>query len=550
MLRRIIVLTAFVLSLFASVKTDNLRSVMTGCSIYQIGESEFILKLLGRNLPLPVYEHENTDNSLKLTLNNAKVRNPDAIKSSLEKYLSGIPIIYSFNAENVSADNNFYVSIEIKSDHALKVHSISRSNDGYSIRIKAENSSGEPLFSGIYVPSPKPVTAPVSTLPFRVDQKITLELRDAELRDVLRGLMAHIGRNIIIDTTFPKDVLITMTLVDVRVDEVLNYLLRTYDLACFNSGINTTTFGTREGLYKLSGENILKDFKINFAEPAQVSTVLKTLAALGDNSVTVDERTKIIYVKTNPAKMVEVEDLISRLDIPQKQVMIQASIFEFSDSDGLAVQNALEIAYDDIRLSLGGEKGISINYRNDRSIRGQREAWTARTIVDTFSALEQKGKGKVLANPSVIATDGKQATITLTQDYPYISDRDNQKGTVTWSTEEVGPKLTFTPRVGRDGFVTMKLEISTGDVIGTQSSSTGDTMPITTTRSVNTEVRVRDGMPFVIGGLIREDKNNTLSKIPILGNIPLLGDLFSYRINSLTKTQVVMVITPYILDTK
>ena len=73
-------------------------------------------------------------------------------------------------------------------------------------------------------------------------------------------------------------------------------------------------------------------------------------------------------------------------------------------------------------------------------------------------------------------------------------------------------------------------------------------MPITTTRSVKTEVRVRDGMPFVIGGLFREDSTNNVSRIPILGNIPLLGELFTFRSNNKTKTQVVMIITPYILD--
>ena len=73
-------------------------------------------------------------------------------------------------------------------------------------------------------------------------------------------------------------------------------------------------------------------------------------------------------------------------------------------------------------------------------------------------------------------------------------------------------------------------------------------MPVTTTRSVKTDVRVRDGMPFVIGGLFREDTSKNVSKIPILGNIPLLGELFTYRTNSKVKTQVVMVVTPYILD--
>ena len=82
------------------------------------------------------------------------------------------------------------------------------------------------------------------------------------------------------------------------------------------------------------------------------------------------------------------------------------------------------------------------------------------------------------------------------------------------------------------------------------TSSTNEEMPVTTTRSVKTEVRVRDGMPFVIGGLFMENQSKGVSRIPILGSIPLLGELFTFKSNSKVKTQVVIVITPYILDSK
>lgn len=519
------------------------------CSIYQIGENEFILKISGRNIPRP--ECESRNDSLYVTLNDTKAYHPEKIVSSLKASIEAIPLIYDFKAENVSDDESFWTAVTVRADSPLKVSDISHSHDGWQMRVKS-SAKTDILSGGAYVPPPKLIPSPETTLPFRVDAKITLELRDAELRDVLRGIMSYIGRNVIIDPTFPNDVLITMTLNNVRADDVLNQLMRTYDLACYVSGVNTLTFGTREGLYKLSGERSMRNFKLHFSEPAQVSTMLKTLAALDDSAVTVDDRMKALYVRTNPAKMQEVEELISILDAPQKQVMIKASVFEFNDTDSLSVQNALEVAYDDIRFVLGGNdegySGIGVQYRADRTLRGTREVWTDRYITAAFTALEQKAKGKVLANPSVIAIDGKKAEITLTQDYPYVSDRDNQKGTVTWSTEEVGPKLSFTPRIGRDGYVNLTLDLSTGDVIGTQTSSTGEEMPITTTRSVKTEVRVRDGMPFVIGGLFREDSTNNVSRIPILGNIPLLGELFTFRSNNKTKTQVVMVITPYILD--
>ena len=536
----------------AASKTEKYKGpLLKMCRIYQIGEDEFMVRLSGRTLPVPKCRTE--DNTLYITLNDSKVYHPETINASVKSAMEAIPLLYDFNAVNVSDDDSFRVEMEIKSNTPLKVHSVSNAVEGISIRVKSDVIQ-ELALGNTYVPPPKQVPSPETKLPFAVSSRITLELRDAELRDIIRGIMAYIGRNVIIDPSFPggggenSSVLITMTLNDVRVDEILNNLMRTYDLACYVSGVNTLTFGSREGLYKLSGENIVKYFKIHFADPAQVSTMLKTLTAIEDNAITVDDRIKALYVKTNPAKMQEVEELIDVLDAPQKQVMIRASIFEFNDTDSVAVENALNVMYDDIQLTLNG--GITVNYRNDRSIRGTRTVWTQRVVTATLNALETKAKGKVLANPSVIALDGKKAEINLTQDYPYISSRGKDDRTVTWSTEEVGPKLSFTPRIGRDGYVTLTLDVSTGDVVDVMTSSTGEQMPVTTTRSVKTDVRVKDGMPFVVGGLFREDTVKSVSRIPILGNIPLLGELFTSRTNSKNKTQVVMIITPYILDSK
>ena len=545
-------------------------SILKMCRIYQLGEDEFIVRLTGRKLPEPeCYVEDNT--TLSIMLKDSKAYHPETIKASVMSAFQTVPLLYNFEIVNVSDDKDlFHVEIEIKSNNPMKVHSVLHNVDGITIRVKSEVKN-DSAFGNTYVPSPKAVPSPETKFPFAISDRVTLELRDASLQEIIRGIMAYVGRNVIIDPSFPKkiiraeqnvdnggvkmtqvttqeeDMLLTMTLNDVRVDDVMNYLMGAYDIACYVSGTNTLTFGSREGLYKLSGKNSIKRFEIHFADPVKVSAMLKTLAAVENSAITVDERMKTLYVKTNPAKMQEVEELIGVLDTPEKQVMIRASIFEFSDNDTLAVENTLNIAYDDIMISLGGT-GITIDYRNDRSIRGNRTVWTDRVITDAFRALETQAKGKIIANPSVIAIDGKKAEINLTQDYPYVSDRDNEKGTVTWSTEEVGPKLSFTPRIGRDGYVALTLELSTGDVISTQTSSTGEQMPVTTTRSVKTDVRVRDGMPFIVGGLFREDEGKGVSRIPILGNIPLLGELFTYRYNTKQKSQVVMVITPYILD--
>lgn len=163
-------------------------------------------------------------------------------------------------------------------------------------------------------------------------------------------------------------------------------------------------------------------------------------------------------------------------------------------------------------------------------------------------ALVTKNKGKVLADPSIITIDGNKATIKLVENYPYISDRD-EAGNPTWSEKEVGPVLEFTPTSGRDGMVSIDLRIETGEIIGTYRGQAGEEFPQTTSREVQTNIRVRDGEPFVVGGLFKDQHKVEQHRVPILSDIPLLGELFKFKSETRDKTEVAMIVIPYILET-
>ncbi len=522
--------------------TKDSDALLTNCNFYQLGTDEFVMKLSGRKLPDP--ETEFIDDIIQITFNGTKIKNPADINTSLLTLAETIPLIYSFEAENVSDEHekkNFRAVMTIKTSRPMKLDSIQRSSNGYTLRMKKLET--ESSFINAKIIPKRTAIAPENMLPFRVDTKVSVEFRDAELRDIFRLLMAQINRNIIIDSSFPKDVFVTMSIEDIRIDDVLNHLLRTYNIACFPAGKNITAFGTKDGLYKLSGANETKAFKIKFAEAAHVKTLLVNLANIPEGNITVDERTRMLYVTTNPAKMEEAEEFINSADIPMKQVMIRASIFEFTDDDSDLIRNTLDIAYDEWQISLGGGQ-ITIDYAEDRS-RTNRNPRTARTIENVFTALESRGKGRVIANPSVTAIDGQQASITLKQEIMYQAGMDDNKNP-KWDIKTVGPELRFTPRIEDDGYINLDINIKTGDYIGKDD----DGNIRTTDRTVNTKIRVKDGMPFVIGGLFSESTVTQTNKIPILGNIPLLGNIFTYRTTDKNNTQAVMLITPYILDSK
>ena len=556
---------------------------MTGCTIYQLGMDEFVFKLSGKKLPEPKTDIDGS--SLEIIVEGVHADDPESISSSAEGFVESTPLLQDFELMNVSEDNIQKVVVQLEAQYPLSIISAKKTVTGYTFRIKVAEQQEDFHRPAVNLSDSRPdVIFPETTLPFRSDARTTIEFRDAELQDVFRLFMAALGRNIIIDSSFPRNTLVTMTLVDVRMDEIMNYLLRTYDIACYAYAPNITAFGAREALYKLSGAKQLKTFKISYASPQRIGELLKNLLGFSvtlirDSSgsgssgtpntssststgssvsanevrsstsgasvseVMIDERLRTLYVKTNPARMQEVEELISLLDVPLRQVMIRASIFEFNDTATLDVQTSLNMVYDRWTLQSNNEDGTGISYI-DRTYSQGRSAFD-RYITAAFSALEAKNKGRTVANPSVITIEGEEAKITLKQDIMYSAGMDDNKNP-TWSTTQVGPELTFTPIIEDKGYINLKIKINTGDYIGKDS----DGNIITTDRNVETNIRVRDGMPFVVGGLFQDINTRLTTKFPILGDIPLIGNLFKQRSIDHDKTQAVMIVTPYILESR
>ena len=527
----------------SSVQPQNIQKeiyqpvLLKDVNSYQLGSNEFVLKISGRDLPNPRLESDG--NYLTVIIPDAKAANPKKINLLMSEFHQEVPNIINFKIKNVSEDMQWRTEIDLETNLDIKEKSISRSFDGLSVRVKLKPEENNFVK---FVPTPKVPNSPEAFLPFRMSNKINTEFRDAELRDVFRLIMEDSGKNVIIDNSFPKDIVISLTLVDIKAEEILNYLMNQYDLACTVAGHNTIAFGTRESLYKLSGQKEIKSFKIAYADLAAVVTMLKNLAAVTDAEITQDERMRTIHVNTNPAKMYQVEDIIKRLDVPAQQVMIRASIFEFNDSVTKDVQAAIEAVYDKWTFTSDPRNGSGIiNYLDETYLNGK--ANFNRQITATLQALENRGKGKTLANPSVIAVDGQEATISLKQDILY-SKGYNEKGNVEWDTEEVGPELKFTPKIEENGYVYLDINIKTGDYLGKDTDGNIQT----TEREVTTKIRVRDGMPFVIGGLNQDGHVVTQAKIPVLGDIPLLGELFKWRNDEHNRTQAVMIVTPFIIN--
>ncbi|MDR1885334.1 MAG: hypothetical protein LBQ56_03605 [Synergistaceae bacterium] len=406
--------------------------------------------------------------------------------------------------------------------------------------------------------------------PMAIKAPVTLKLNDADVKSVFRMLAEMQKLNLLLDPSVP-DMTITFSFTSIPFNEAFSYLLRAADLHYALVG-STLVVGKQESLGRTLGREVVRAYRLSYAIDdsgavnGDLTAALTGLIPLS-TTPTLDQRNRTIYVTATPEQHEEVAALLEKLDHPGRQVMIQAKIVQVNDNASQELETLVSAVYEQWLLNFSGGR-LSGGYVYGSApfeatdigipIPGA-TAGTTETLGDIaldsglqllsagLSALESNGKGKVIAHPSVITIDGKQARVALTQDMMYASGVDSN-GNTTFSTVSSGPTLDFTPNIGRNGVITINLNISTGDVLGFRAAGNGAQTPETTTRSVTTQVRVRNGEPFVVGGLYQETKTNDRSRIPVLGYIPLLGDLFTRRTDTHIKTEVAMIVIPYILD--
>jgi type IV pilus assembly protein PilQ len=425
-------------------------------------------------------------------------------------------------------------------------------------------------------PSPEPVPErPVAYGkgdPLGIKNPVTLQLRDVDLKSVFMMLADTQRLNLFLDPSVPDMTIPSIIFNGVPFNEAFSYLLRVADLNYSVTG-NTLIVGKTESLGTLLDKNITRGYTLGYAITdsgelrSDVIASLTGLVALA-KTPTLDSRNRTLYVTATEEQHKEVAEILAKLDAPGKQIMIQARIIEVSDGAQQQLQQVISAVYDswianfsagNLRIGVNrsntslGTANLSLPYGgspagdNAVNVTSTMIDATERTLMAGLNALESSNKAKTLAHPSVITLDGQEASVSLTTNMTYPSGTDSN-GNQTFSEVEIGPQLTFTPTMGRDGWVTIRISIETGSIVGMRSTGYGAETPETTTRSVETIVRVRNGEPFAVGGLYQEIRTSGRNRIPVLGYIPLLGELFTTRTDSHNKSEVAMIVIPYILD--
>ena len=384
---------------------------------------------------------------------------------------------------------------------------------------------------------------------------ISLDAEDANLPSVLKILAEKGDLNIVTGPGVAGGRL-SIHMKDVPIDQAVNLVVRAAGLAYERIG-NSVLVADARSLKEETGISAYI-VQLRYADAQEIRDAIKSLT--GD--VQIDRGGNRLIVMTSPRVIAQVQEMVATLDQPARQVMLEARVVEVSTDDLkklgidwnlLTHQNFVIVEGDSGNAPLGQ---LPVNFPflprqsgketyNFRPFSRQSMGFNV-----ALDLMINNGNARVLANPKIATLNGHEASMLVGERIPFTVSSTVFAGgaaapTRTVEKEEVGIKLKITPVINVDGYITTEISPEVSTVLG----FTGDNhdLPIISTRQAKTTVRLRDGNTVIIGGLLSEEKTHDTSKVPLLGDIPILGYLFQHQNTRTRKTDLVIEVTPHIV---
>jgi type IV pilus assembly protein PilQ len=424
-------------------------------------------------------------------------------------------------------------------------------------------------------------------------ERLTLNFQDIDVRSVLQLLADTSGQNIVVSDSVTGN--LTLRLQNVPWDQALDIVLRTKGLDKRRQD-NVIIIGPTEELAnrekaELAAHREVQELspvhseflQVNYAKVADLAKLIKAtgskdsmLSARG--TLSIDDRTNTLLVQDTAERLTDIRRLVQTLDVPIRQVLIEARIVVVSDTferdlgaklgistAGSAGANLFSVsgsatASDSIvnaaTTALSGPAAIATAPLANRyqvnlpatNVNGSVgvSLLSGSHLIDLeLSAAENEGKSETISSPRVITANQKQATILQGTEIPYQESASS--GATTTQFKNAVLSLKVTPLITPDNRVVLDIDVS-DDTVGAQvTSATGGSVPSIDTRQIQTQVLVNDGQTVVLGGILETTKSKSADKVPFLADIPVLGNLFKSTININNKTELLIFITPKIL---
>lgn len=403
---------------------------------------------------------------------------------------------------------------------------------------------------------------PGVTKPQFSGKPISLDLLDADLRNVLRLLADISGTNMVIEPDVTGRV--TLKVDQVPWDQVLDMVLSMNDLGKEQAGgvVRIAKRGKLKQEWTQQADQIraqqelleiardLGDvatvyFTVNYAKPSEIAA--KIAESKSDRGkVSIDERTSLVIYSDYPARIEKARQLLARLDKPTSQVIIEARIVtvRVQSSKDLGITWNLTTTHTTTDPGLTQSFVVDVPTPSPSSFAfsmGQLIDKTLLQVDATISALETMGKSKVIAAPKVLTLNNVKAVISQGTQIPYL--KLNEQGVTSTEFKDATVELAVTPHITPDRKVRLQINAKQDEPGATFNGQTG-----IDTRKINTELLVEDGNIVVIGGVMRNTESKTIEETPGLAKIPLLGALFKHKNEQTDKVELLIFICPKIVE--
>jgi type II secretory pathway component GspD/PulD (secretin) len=363
----------------------------------------------------------------------------------------------------------------------------------------------------------------LAAAPIFAGTPISINARDTDLGDVIGLIARQSGLNIVADASV-KPRRITFRLRNVDADVALATLAQAYDLQTHRDG-NIVFVGDATAMNRRYGGSNSTSIALRNAKPSDAVKELQ--GTLPEASMVADDRSNSVVVTGNAELLATARALVSSVDQPGQQVMFEVRVTDVKPVDDTT----------NVGIQFGGP-GFGAG-----AVAQFPFALTKSTIAINaqINALVQNGHAQILATPRIATLNNREATLLVGETYPVVTVN-QQTGFPTVSNINVGVQLRVTPTIGADGVITAELHPEYSEIIGFNAS-----FPIIANRKVDATLRVRDGETIVLGGLFQDTSSETISKLPFLSSVPILGAFFRNKATSRQRDEVVFFITPHLL---
>ncbi len=293
-------------------------------------------------------------------------------------------------------------------------------------------------------------------------------------------------------------------------------------------------------------------FELNYLRPRDIAKTIAPLLTKDIGHVELVARGNKLVVTDIAPKVTEIAEIIKALDHQDKEVLIEARIVQVN-------------LVDRMRLGINWEAILqrehNLTAKNDFSLSSAvapKGVLSIGTLADdqyqlVLEALNVSGRSRILSSPSIAVVNHQEAKILVGTTKPYVTTTTTtpSAGPTTVSESvtfiDVGVKLTVTPNIHNDGYITMKIKPEVSSATNSLVTSTKNEIPIVDTSTVDTTIRVKDGVTVVLGGLIKDERTNNTNQVPVLGKIPFFGAAFRQKNDSIDKTEIIVFLTPRIM---